>query len=115
MKSRLPQGYGGGPGNMNSMIKQAQKMQEQMEVLTEELEQKEYTATVGGGAVNIVVTGKMQIKTCEIKPEVIDPDDIDMLTDLIIAAANEALRKAEDDKNAKMEGVSGGLSMPGLF
>jgi DNA-binding protein, YbaB/EbfC family len=115
MKSRLPQGYGGGPGNMNNMIKQAQKMQDQMEEVTKELEEKEYSALAGGGAVNITVTGKMQVKTCEIKPEVVDPEDIEMLSDLIIAATNEALKKAEDDKNNRMEGISGGISMPGLF
>ena len=88
MKARLPKGVGGGPGNMQSMIKQAQQMQEEMGKLQEELDVREYTATAGGGAVTAVVDGKHIVKKLEIKPEVVDPEDVDMLADLVMAAVN---------------------------
>ncbi|MCR5653806.1 MAG: YbaB/EbfC family nucleoid-associated protein [Ruminococcus sp.] len=116
MKARLPQGYGGGGGgNMQQIARQAQKMQEAMEVATAELEQKEYSAAAGGGAVKVVVTGKLEVKSIEIEPEVIDPDDAEMLSDLIMAATNEALRAANQDKEDTMGALSGGLNIPGLF
>ena len=115
MKARLPQGYGGGQGNMNNMIRQAQKMQEEMERVTAELELKEYTATVGGGAVTATVTGKMEVKSVAMQPEVVDPDDIDMLSDLVTAAVNEALRQASEEKSLKLDGLTSGLNMPGIF
>ena len=116
MKARLPQGYGGGaPNNMSGMLKQAQKMQEDMARVTEELEAMEYGASSGGGAVSVTVTGKLEVKSMVIKPEVVDPEDVEMLSDLVMAAVNEALRKAEADKSAKMDGLTGGLNMPGLF
>ena len=115
MKARLPQGYGGGGGNMQQLARQAQKMQEAMEVATAELEAKEYSATAGGGAVKVVVTGKLEVKSIEIEPEVIDPDDAEMLSDLIMAATNEALRAANQDKEETMGALSGGLNIPGLF
>ena len=92
-----------------------QKMQEEMDQASTELETKEYSATSGGEAVKVTVTGGMEIKTIDIKPEVVDPDDIEMLTDLIKAAANEALRTAADEKEKVMTKISGGLNMPGLF
>ena len=85
MKARLPEGYGGGAQNMNSMIKQAQKIQEQMEAKQEELNEREFTGSAGGGAVEVVMTGKKEITRLEIKPEVVDPEDIEMLQDLIMA------------------------------
>ena len=88
--------FPGMPGNMNNMLKQVQKMQKQMEEVQGELEQKEVEATAGGGAVMVKVNGKKEILDVKIQPEVVDPDDIEMLQDLIIAAANEALRKAEE-------------------
>lgn len=113
MKARLPQGMGGGaPSNMQGMIKQAQKMQEDMAVLQEELEAKEYTMTVGGGAVEVIVTGKKEIKSLTIKPEVVDPEDVEMLQDLIISAINEAIRNVETDSEEKMAKVTGGMNMP---
>lgn len=115
MKARLPQGYGGGPGNMQSMIKQAQKVQEDIARVQEELAEREFTSSVGGGAVEITVTGKHQVKDIKIKPEVVDPEDIDMLSELIIAAANEAMRQADEVSEAEMTKVSGGLNIPGLF
>lgn len=116
MKARLPQGYGsGGAQNLQHLAKQAQKMQEQMDEATTQLEEKEYSATSGGGAVNVTVTGKMEIKSIDIKPEVVDPEDVEMLADLIMAATNEALRAASDEKTQTMEKLSGGLNVPGLF
>ena len=108
MKARLPQGYGGGPGNMAGMIKQAQKMQEDMARLQEALDQTDYTATVGGGAVSAVVNGKKEVKSLSIKPEVVDPEDIEMLQDLIISAVNEAIRMADEDNTKKMAEITGG-------
>ena len=115
MKARLPQGYGGGVSNLHQLARQAQKLQEDMDELAKELEEKEYTATSGGGAVTVTVTGKMELKAVDIKPEVVDPEDVEMLSDMIIAAANEALRAASTEKNERMEKLSGGLNVPGLF
>lgn len=116
MKARLPKGYGGGgSNNMQQIARQAQKMQEAMEAATEELETKEYTATSGGNAVKVTVTGKMEVKSIEIEPEVIDPDDAEMLSDLIIAATNEALREANQEKEDTMGALSGGINLPGIF
>ena len=116
MKARLPQGMGGGgAANLQQLARQAQKMQEKMEEITAELEAKEYTATSGGGAVSVTVTGKMEIKAIDIKPEVIDPDDAEMLGDLVTAAANAALRAAAAEKEEKLGALSGGMSIPGMF
>lgn len=115
MKARLPQGMGGGASNLQQLARQAQKMQEDMEKANIELEQKEYPAKSGGGAVTVVVTGKPELKSVEIKPEVVDPEDIEMLSDLIIAAVNEALRTSIEDKTTTMDKISGGLSIPGLL
>lgn len=116
MKARLPQGYGGGgAANIQQLARQAQKMQEEMEAVTEELEAKEYSATSGGDAVKATVNGKMEVKSIEIKPEVIDPDDAEMLGDLVTAAVNEALRAATAEKEEKMSALSGGMNIPGMF
>lgn len=115
MKARIPRGMGGTPQNLQQIAKQAQKMQEEMDAASTELETREYTASAGGSAVEVVATGKLELKSVSIKPEVVDPEDIDMLTDLIIAASNEALRKAAEDKAQTMEKISGGLNIPGLF
>ena len=90
MKARLPKNMAGGQ-NMNAMVKQAQKMQDEIVELQNEIEERDFTATVGGGAVEVVVTGKKTIKSLTIKPEVVDKDDIEMLQDLIISAVNEAV------------------------
>lgn len=119
MKARLPQGYGGGgAANLQQLAKQAQKMQEQIAEITAELEEKEYSATSGGDAVKATVTGKLEVKSVEIQPEVIDPEDAEMLGDLVTAAVNEALRAANQEKEERMAAVSGGMpgmGMPGLF
>ena len=114
MKARLPQGMGGGgAANLQQLARQAQKMQEKMEEITTELEAKTYTATSGGGAVSVAVTGKMEVKTIDIKPEVIDPEDAEMLCDLVMAAVNEAMRQSDDTYTAEMNKLTGGMG--GLF
>lgn len=105
-------GMGGMP-NMNNLLKQAQKMQENMTKVQEEVEQKTVEASAGGGAVSVVVSGKKQIESITIKPEVVDPDDIEMLQDLIMAATNEALRQAEEMVGKEMSKVTGGMGLPG--
>ena len=116
MKARLPKGYGnGGSNNIQQLARQAQKLQDDMEAVSAELETKEYEAAAGGGAVKVTVTGKMELTKVEIQPEVVDPDDVEMLSDLVIAAANEALRTAAKEKEDRMESISGGLNIPGMF
>ena len=116
MKARLPQGYGGGgQQNMNSMIKQAQKMQEDIARIQEDIDQREFSATVGGGAVEVVMTGAKVVKGLTLKPEVVDPEDIEMLQDLIISAVNEVLRTVEKTAEDEMGKVTGGASFPGLL
>ncbi|MFQ9511347.1 MAG: YbaB/EbfC family nucleoid-associated protein [Lachnospiraceae bacterium] len=103
-------GFSGGlPGNMNNLMKQAQRMQRQMEEQQKEMEEKVFTATAGGGAVEVSVTGKREITGVKLAEEVVDPDDIEMLQDLIVAAANEALRKVEEASNENMQKLTGGL------
>ena len=104
----------GGPQNMNQMIRQAQKMQEDMAAFQAELEEKEFKASVGGGAVEIVMNGKHEVKSVQIKPEAVDPDDVEMLQDLIIVAVNEGLRQIEEISNTEMSKLTGGLGIPGL-
>ena len=99
---------------MQSMIKQAQKMQEQMTQLQTERDEREYTAAAGGGAVSCTVSGKREVLRLDIKPEVVDPEDVEMLSDLITAAVNEALRKAVETSEAEMNKITGGLNIPGL-
>ena len=109
--------FRGMPGGMNqaAMIKQAQKMQQDMIRMQEEMENKTYSAAAGGGMVTATVNGKHQVVGIEIKPEAVDPDDVEMLQDMVIAAVNEALRAAETDKNNNMSRMAGGLNLGGLF
>ena len=100
---------------MNQMIRQAQKIQEEAAKVQEELEEREFKAAAGGGAVEVVMTGKKQVKALTIKPEVVDPEDVEMLQDLVIAAVNEALRTIDETSSKELEKVTGGISMPGLF
>lgn len=115
MKARLPKGMGGGPSNMQGMIRQAQKMQEDMTRVQQELEEQEYTATAGGGAVSATVNGKHSLTALTIQPEVVDPEDAEMLADLVMAAVNEAQRQAAQDAEEKMGKVTGGMNLPGLL
>ena len=114
MKARLPKGYGGGSQNMNDMIRQAQKMQEKMEEKQAELAERTFDATSGGGAVSVTVKGSKELVAISIKPEVIDPDDAEMLGDLIIAAVNEALRAAEAASSQELGEITGGVNLPGM-
>lgn len=107
-------GMGGG-GNMNNLLKQAQKFQKQMEKMQEEMESKHFDASVGGGAVKAVVTGKKELVDIKIKEEVVDPDDVEMLQDLIITAVNEAMKKAEMETSGEMNKLTGGMNIPGMF
>lgn len=100
---------GGMPGNMNNLMKQAQKMQRQMEEAQKELEEKEITATAGGGAVEVSVSGKREVTKVKLSEEVVDPDDIEMLEDLIMAATNEALRQLEEVSSSSMSKITGGI------
>ena len=100
---------GGMPGNMSNLMKQAQRMQRQMEESAQELERKEFTAAAGGGAVEVTVTGKKEVSKVKLDPEAVDPDDVEMLEDLIMAATNEALRKADEASAANMAKLTGGL------
>lgn len=103
-------GFSGGmPGNMNNLMKQAQKMQKQMEETQKALEAKTYEATAGGGVVSVTVSGKKEVVAVKIAEEVVDPDDIEMLEDLIMAAANEALREMETDAQNQLSKYSAGL------
>ncbi len=108
-------GFQGMPGNMNNILKQAQKMQKEMEKMQKEMEAKEVESSVGGGAVTVRANGKKEILSVSIKPEVVDPDDVEMLEDLVLAAVNEALRLAEEMVSSKMSKLTGGMNMPGMF
>lgn len=115
MKARLPQGMGKGPGNMQAMLRQAQKMQEDVAAKQAELEEREYSATAGGGMVTAVVDGKHLVKSLTIDPEAVDPDDVEMLADLITAAVNEAVRKASDTADEELGAITAGMNIPGMF
>lgn len=104
---------GGMPGNMQNLMKQAQKMQRQMEEQQKEMETKEFTATAGGNAVEVTVSGTREVLKVKLQEEVVDPEDIEMLEDLIVAATNEALRKVEEASTSAMSKLTGG--MPGMF
>ncbi len=109
MKARIPN-----QPNRNEMMMRIQKMQEEMQRVQEEVENSEFTASAGGGAVEVTVTGKHEITSIKMKPEIVDPEDIDMLEDLLLASLNEAIRKANDTMEQTMNGVTGGLNIPGM-
>ena len=115
MRANLPKGMGGGPQNMNAMIKQAQKMQEDIAALQEELDAREYDISAGGGVVGVKINGKREILSIDIKPEVVDPDDIETLSDILVAAVNEAIKRVDDTNNEEMSKITGSTGFPGLF
>ena len=116
MKVRIPQGMGGGPSNMQSMLKQAQKMQEEMAEKQAELEEREYDVAAGGGVINVKINGKKEIISVKIDPEVVDPDDVETLEDLIVAAVNEAIKKVEAVSAEEMGKITGQMNLPtGMF
>lgn len=102
-------------GNMNKMMKQVQKMQQDMMKMQEELASRTVESTAGGGVVKVVANGKNEILSVEIKPEAVDPEDVEMLQDLVVAAVNEALKKAQEMVSVEMGKITGGLKIPGLF
>lgn len=115
MKAMLPRGYNKKGNNIEQLAQQAQKIQDDMAAATAQLEEKEYTATSGGGAVKAITTGKMEVKSLEIDPNIVDKDDLDMLSDMIIAAVNESIRLAVSEKESVMDEISNGLNLPGIF
>ena len=115
MRANIPRGMGGGPSNMNAMIKQAQKMQEDMATLQDELDAREYDVSAGGGVVGVKINGKKEILSIDIQPEIVDPDDIETLSDILVAAVNEAIKRVEDTNSAEMSKITGGMGMPGMF
>ena len=112
MKARLPQGYG--KQNMNQLMQQAQQMQENMKLKQEELEATEYSVTSGGGMVELTMTGKHQVTKIKLNPDIVQPDDIEMLEDLVAAAVNEAVREVDEASDEAMGALTGGLNIPGL-
>ena len=114
MKAKLPKGVGGGPQNMQGMIRQAQKMQEEMAALQADLDQREYEVKAGGGVVTVKINGKLEILSITMEPEVVDPEDIETLSDLLTAGVNEAIRKVNTANSEEMAKVTGGLSVPGM-
>ena len=110
-------GFPGGamPGNMANLMKQAQKMQRQMEEQAKEMETKEFTATAGGGAVEATVSGTKKVLSLKLDEEAVDPDDVEMLEDLLVAAVNEGMRKIDEMTEAEMGKLTGGMKMPGMF
>ena len=115
MKANLPKGIGGGPQNMSAMIRQAQKMQEDMAALQEDLDAREYDISAGGGVVGVKINGKKEILSIDIKPEIVDPDDIETLSDILVAAVNEAIKRVEDTNTAEMSKITGSVGLPGMF
>ncbi len=115
MKVRLPKGVGGGPQDMGAMLKQAQKMQEDMATLQAELDEKEYDVSAGGGVVNIKIKGTKEILSIDIKPEIVDPDDIETLSDILVAAVNQAIKRVEEANSSEMGAITGNLGLPGVF
>ena len=111
MKARLPAGMGGGPQNQKDLMRKAQKMQEDLAAKQTELEEREFTASSGGGVVEVVMTGKKELKAINIKPEIVDPDDVEMLQDMIVAAVNGAMHAADADASETMSKLTGGLGL----
>ena len=112
MKARMTAGYG--RPDPNAMMRQVQKMQEALKAKTEELEGREFTGTASGEMVSVTMTGKHQVTAVKIKPEAVDPDDIEMLEDLVAAAVNDAIRQVDETTESEMGKITGGLNIPGL-
>ena len=115
MRANVPKGMGGGPQNMQAMLRQAQKMQEDMAAMQEELDAREYEIKAGGGVVTVKINGKKEILSIDIAPELVDPDDIETLSDILVAGVNEAIKRVEDTNSREMEKITGSVAMPSLF
>lgn len=114
MRANYPKGLGG-PQNMNGMMKQVQKMQEEMTALQTELEEREYEVSAGGGMVKVKINGKREILHIDIQPDIVDSDDIETLSDVVTAAVNEAIKKVDSTSESEMQKITGGLNIPGLL
>ena len=110
MRANIPKGP-----SMNSMLRQAQKMQEDMAALQDDLDSREYNVSAGGGAVSLKINGKREILSIDISPEIVDPDDIETLSDILVAAVNEAIKRVDDTNNAEMSALTGSVGLPGMF
>ena len=115
MRANIPKGMGGGMQNMQSMIRQAQKMQEDMAAKQEELDAREYDVSAGGGVVNVKINGKKEILSIHLEPEIVDPDDVETLEDILVAAVNEAIKRVEDTNASELGQITGPMNLPGLF
>ena len=115
MRANIPKGMCGGPQNMQTMIRQAQKMQEDMAAKQEELNAREYDISAGGGVVNVKINGKREILAIDLEPEIVDPDDIETLSDILVAAVNEAIKRVDDTNNEELNKITGPMNLPGLF
>ena len=114
MRANIPKGMGGA-GNMQAMLRQAQKMQEDMATLQAELDEKVYDVSAGGGMVKVSINGKKEILAIDIKPDIVDPDDIETLQDILVAAVNQAISQVEATNTEEMGKITGSMNMPGLF
>ena len=113
MRANIPKGMGGGPQNMQAMLRQAQKMQEDMATLQTELDAREYEVSAGGGMVTIRINGKKEVLSIDIKPDIVDPDDIEMLSDILTAGINEAISRVEKENSDAMGAITGNMGLPG--
>ena len=114
MRANIPKGMGGAQ-NMNAMIRQAQKMQEDMAALQADLDAREYDISAGGGMVKLKINGKREILAIDLQPEIVDPDDIETLADILVAAVNEAIKRVDETNNAELNKITGPMNLPGLF
>ena len=115
MRANVPKGMGGGPQNMQAMLRQAQKMQEDMAALQEELNAREYEVKAGGGVVSVKINGQKEILSIDIEPEIVDPDDVETLSDILVAAVNEAIKRVEATNSEEMDKITKGMNMPSMF
>ena len=114
MRANIPKGMGGGAPNMQALLRQVQKTQEEVAAKQEELDAREYDITAGGGVVTVKINGKKEILAIDLKPEIVDPDDIETLSDILVAAVNEAIKRVEDTNNNEINKITGQVSMPGI-
>ena len=116
MKANIPKGMGGGPQNMQALLRQVQKAQEDVAAKQEELDAREYEISAGGGVVTVKINGKKEILAIDLKPEIVDPDDIETLSDILVAAVNEAIKRVEDTNNEELGKITGQMpAIPGLM
>ena len=115
MRANIPKGMGGGAPNMQALLRQVQKTQEEVAAKQEELDAREYDVSAGGGVVTVKINGKKEILAIDLKPEIVDPDDIETLSDILVAAVNEAIKRVDDTNNEELNKITGPMNLPGLF